>query len=361
MNTIDKEEKGKLLTEMTNRGNHLHNMDVIRAGAGELHVARSPDSPEADWKLYYPCHLCLRWYNSEQLYRHMCPKAVDEKKPSIKKSKLLLSTATGAITAGMASILSSLVKNDVGIIIEQDELLMNWLNVETDGGSWRAKKVRDLLRSKLRYAGRLLAEVRKQLPNITMFEALRVQNFKLLVSATRSCAVDRDGEESWETRIKIGQVLSACLKRRRIMGLQLSDKALKNKEVEETDDLISLFDEDWPKLISKPSRIEMSKKRENKLITIPTTADIVKFAGGLKERLETAIKEFNDNTSHRYNFRRLQNVTLVRVIQLNRRRGLVSSNVECCITNISLRSPSKMFCLLQKNSYFLLKSLNEFS
>jgi hypothetical protein len=325
MKTKDLKEKGKLLQEMTAKGNHLHNMDVIKAGKGELHVARCPENPdEADYRLYFPCHLCHRWYNREQLYRHKCPKSVNDKKPSIKKSKLLLATATGEITAGMASILTSLIQDEVGSVIQQDPLLMNLLKVETDGGTWKTRKVRDLLRSKLRYAGRILVEMRKELPETTMFDALQVKHFDLIVEATRRCAVDANGVESFETRIKMGQVLSACMKRRRIMGL----KAMNMEVVEETESLMKVYEEDWPKLISKPARIEISKKAENKLITIPTTETIVKFASGLKERLETAIVEFQTDTSHRWRYRRLQNVLLIRTIQLNRRRGLVRFFIE---------------------------------
>jgi hypothetical protein len=201
---------------------------------------------------------------------------------------------------------------------------MNLLKVETDGGTWKTRKVRDLLRSKLRYAGRILVEMRKELPETTMFDALQVKHVDLIVEATRRCAVDANGVESFETRIKMGQVLSACMKRRRIMGL----KTMNMEVVEETESLMKVYEEDWPKLISKPARIEMSKKAENKLITIPTTETIVKFASGLKERLETAIVEFQTDTSHRWRYRRLQNVLLIRTIQLNRRRGLVRFFIE---------------------------------
>jgi hypothetical protein len=107
----------------------------------------------------------------------------------------------------MASILTSLMQDEVRSDIQQDPL-MNLLKVETNGGTWKTRKVKDLLRAKLRYASRILVEMRKELPETTMFDALQVKHFDLIVEATCRCAMDANGVESFETRIKMGQVLS---------------------------------------------------------------------------------------------------------------------------------------------------------
>ena len=54
----DKAVKEKLMTKLRNLGNHLHNVDVLKAGKGTLEVGyREADTKDASY--YVPCPACL--------------------------------------------------------------------------------------------------------------------------------------------------------------------------------------------------------------------------------------------------------------------------------------------------------------
>jgi len=67
-------------------------------------------------------------------------------------------------------------------------------------------------------------------------------------------------------------------------------------------------------------RTLIRQNRHNKLIALPTSADMVKFAEGLKLKLDAAIAEYVQDPSAS-NYRAVQVTAMVRAIQFNRRRG----------------------------------------
>lgn len=318
----DKIERRTIMQELKALGNHQHNMDVLAKKEGLLHVSRAP-CQDVHYSQYVPCHLCLVWFAKTQLYRHKCHKAVDGKTVSMKKSKGILLSLNSEITQGMAAVLNGLTKDRVGLAAEGDSLIREQLRIETAGGSWRQKKCKDQLRSKIRYASRLLCQLQDDCGNedLTFTEALVQDKFSCIVESAKKCAMDDQHEMGLsETTIKIGQMVSSLAQRKLIIAIQNKD----TKTQQDMIDFQTIFNTDWPKLIGKPSRREILFRRRNQKILLPTTSDVKKFSEGLKDRLSDAISQFEVDTSNQTNYRSLQDLTLVRTIQFNRRRGQVS-------------------------------------
>jgi len=323
----DKEERRTQLLDMKCLGNHEHNLRVLENNEGNLWVVRAPgNNQDAHYSQYVPCHLCLVWFAKSQLYRHSCYKAIDGRRVSMKKSCLLLSLNNEGVSSGMAIVLNGLTKDKVGKAVAGDMLIVEYLRVETAGGCWHAKKCVDQIRSKLRYAGRLLCQLRDDFGNeeLSFSEALTSSNFPRIAEAAKNCARDdRHQMGLSETTIKIGQMVSHLVQRKNILAMQAKDYATK----EDMADFKTIYNEDWPKLIGKPSRREILFRRRNQKILLPTTAHIKIFSEGLKTRVVDATSKFLEDTSNQTNYRSLQEATLVRMIQFNRRRGQVSDKI----------------------------------
>ena len=65
----DKVVKEKLMTKLRNLGNHLHNMDVLKAGKGTLQVVYQ-EADAKDASSYVPCPHCLGYYGKKELWKH---------------------------------------------------------------------------------------------------------------------------------------------------------------------------------------------------------------------------------------------------------------------------------------------------
>ena len=79
-------------------GNHLHNLQVLKTGKGEMRSVRTTEDKTATT---YPCHLCHAWLLPTLFKKHKCPLSETGEKPSIAKSRRLLKDAETEESAGM--------------------------------------------------------------------------------------------------------------------------------------------------------------------------------------------------------------------------------------------------------------------
>ena len=79
-------------------GNHLHNLQVLKTGKGEMRSVRTTEDKNATT---YPCHICHAWLLPTLFKKHKCPLSETGEKPSIAKSRRLLKDAETEESAGM--------------------------------------------------------------------------------------------------------------------------------------------------------------------------------------------------------------------------------------------------------------------
>lgn len=311
----DKEEKNAEVAKMRNLGNHHHNCQVLEKRSGQIVVKRGPaDVENADYTKYLPCSLCHVWYSSVQYYRHCCPQADGENKPSRKRSKEIVTGADAGITEAMARVLSCLANDEIGNTVRNDFLLREYIRFQTESELYRQKKVRDQLRIKLRYGARLLLQLRKDFPHSTLLELLTKDNFDNIVDAARACCVGDGGKVFFETGIKIGHFLTELIARADVMAIKAND-------FEKQNDLALLLKRkryDWTVRIVKGAKYLITQRLTNQVINLPTTADVVKFSTGLTKLLEKAVDSYRNNPTQA-TYRHLQKILLVKIITFNRK------------------------------------------
>ena len=71
MTAKTQEEENYHLTMIRNRGNHLHNCDVMEKGEGQLVAVHRPSS-NADPNDYHACRYCFGWFARTESWRHRC-------------------------------------------------------------------------------------------------------------------------------------------------------------------------------------------------------------------------------------------------------------------------------------------------
>jgi hypothetical protein len=303
------------LTEIRNRGNNKHNRKVLGDGVGQLHVARVPSDP-GDCKAsnFLPCHHCLLWVSKARLSRHKCQRG--NRPTSFKISRGLVITAKAGVTSGMAKVLSELAQDEVGKVVLEDSLLMSVLKAETRSGMWHMKKWRDQMRKRLRIGARLSMEMRKTLPGTTLNEQIAAKHFDLIADSAENCAIGEDGRIHPETVLKIGHFVNLCIKRKFCDALRVGDRAV----MEDMNNLADAKEKEWTSMVVKKARFQIQERNRNAAILLPTTEDVKKFAEGMTRKMCEAMSAFKRNKTQQ-NYRILQNVTLVKTIAFNRKRG----------------------------------------
>ncbi len=318
------EDKKKAAQVLRNKGNHLHNCNVISSGKGELVIARVPaDASVFDYKNYSPCDICYGWYKVDDLYRHRCPKAENGEKANVKTGKAIVKILETGVNEGMAHVLTGLHDDEIGRLVNSEELLLEWLEFKVSSGFWKQKKWTSQVRAKLRLGARLLLQLRKKFPDITLRDALVVDKFDQIVEAVKACAQTKMGKEAFDVPVKMGHLLSGLIKRIHVSAIRAKDK----EGCEEVSSFKKMMEADWGTRVTVPCCFSKKELQRNEEECIPTRDDTVKFAGLLKTKLADAIAELEKSQNYA-KYRNLQEVTLARIMQFNRKRGGEVSEVK---------------------------------
>jgi hypothetical protein len=314
----DETKQKKAWQVLKNLGNNRHNAEVMWKSEGELIVARAPaNQSQWDPDSYAPCDLCFNWFKEDELYRHNCPCKTDGVKPSLRAGKAIRKMMEQNISEGMAAVLVGMHEDDIGKAAKSDTLLLQWLELKCSSGFWHQKKWQCLARSRLRFGGRLLIELRKTSPGATLQEFISVEKFDQVVAATKACAANSTNTKSAaETPLKMGHLISALIKRKHIMAIKNKD----NSTIEEMRQLRELWSGEWGERVTTAAHFAVKERRRMEVPYIPTTEDTVKFAALCKTKLAEAIKGFMEKKTYS-SYRKLQEAELTRIIQFNRKRG----------------------------------------
>jgi hypothetical protein len=320
----DPEEKKAAALVLRNQGNWKHNCSVLSAGHGEMIVARAPaDVSTFNHKDYVPCDLCFGYFKETEMYRHNCPKADSGIRPRLKAGKVIRQIQETGMTKGMATILVGLQDDAIGRVAKTDELLLSWLHFQCTTGFWMQSKWKSQTRAKMRLGARLLLELQKTFPDVSLREVLVKKNFDAITEAVKSCSLSSEGTESLQVPLKLGHLINSLLQRM----LSQASKASDDETCKAVQDFQELMKSDWPVSVTTACHFAIKEKRRNEVPCIPSTEDTIRFATHCKTKLESALQAF-EQSPDTANYRNLQKATLARMAQFNRRRGGEVSEVK---------------------------------
>ena len=311
------------------KGNFHHNMKVKKVG-GVMNISRRPGNNmlKTSHSQYLPCLNCLDFVKNDQLWRHhrVCPKRPLNETPNRKlqyEATMLLNPTEDSDKAKfMEDIISHMRMDDKGMIAKSDSALLRYgaFLYESSGPSKRA-----YISQKLRVLSRLLIELRKITEqndaNLTSF--LAPNYFDNILKGTKLLtvyALKDDAPPEMQTpslALKIGYALD------KVAGLEKGYAVrTKNKgKVDDLDDFIHLMKTEWSTRISQVAHNTMAENNYSKVEVLPITEDLLVLRHHTMTRLKDLTAELLTDETNSEAFRELEEVTVTRIVVLNRRRS----------------------------------------
>ena len=275
------------------KGDHFHNISVIKGGQGELIIARRSPTEQIDIDTYGPCPKCLQWLKEHELRRHRQDRCIAHKKsemiPSltklvhqcrILKEKIEIDKH---ISPALKTVLTNMRRDEITQIVQSDSSIILL------GEEWLMKASKNFLRranytsERMRRVGKLLLELRKCVPEKKSFdEFLHPAYFDLIVKCvltlTDSLAQFTMGKPSIAKKLKHDIVRMSETKE--VLGIKLSDKEKQNDAIQ----FLKVMNKEWNikiAITANATRPQSSDASDQ----LPHPTDLSTFNNYIKEEI----------------------------------------------------------------------------
>ena len=335
------EERDSRFERIRLLGDYHHNKDVLTLKEGQLIVVRNPSTSQngntsSEAQHYSPCPHCFGFFKNSELWRH-CKTCRHKTNGDSKKykniqshSRLLLPSFFKEDQENLSKFVLTKMKNDeIAHIAREDELLLSFgSSVLEKVGKTKAQYVSQ----RMRQMARLILEMRKSIPAVSLTELIDTKYFDAMTKAIKvMCNFDEEEHLSVETpslALKLGHSLKRC-------GQLLKSRSLRAKDdlkLKGAKRFLELFENEWATAISSRTLASMGEKRQNKIEYLPIAEDLKKLRCHLAseiEKLTSAIEETGSGPQkHHSTWIQLAKVTLARIIIFNKRRSGETSKLE---------------------------------
>lgn len=309
---------------LRNKGNHSHNIDVLKTGTGSLIPARRCAYDVSHQDLL-PCDVCFGYFIRRDLWKHKknCTMNADaNKKPERHhqaKSSLLLPVSSEASDSFKDKVFGVMHCDDVSFAARRDNVIVKFgermfakLGNEKHHISHVSQKMREL--------GRLLLKVRETDPDIvSLQECIHPKQFDIVLEAVRSLAGFDPHTGRYKTpslAIKLGQSLQKCALIIKADCIRMED-LVSEAQAEKFSELASI---EWNHKVSSGARTSLYERKFNKPNMLPLSEDILKIQSKLSEVMEEN-KKLLISGENKVAWKTLAEVTLSKLILFNRRRS----------------------------------------
>lgn len=326
------ERRKKMLTKLRNRGNFKHNMKVLASGSGLIKVKRK-SKKKYDKEKYVHCMYCQGLYLRKDLWRHAknClskPAETDEhpgKKRVLSMATMVDSAQCQQISQGVWKLLTVLRDDDIASAVRSDFYILQLAQSFFNKHGQDPMK-HEYIRQKIREVGRLLILLRKQYNIYNLEDAVRPQNFHILIQAVKKVSGFDEEKNSYKTpslALKLGhslyKIADIILCRSLISGDDTMKKSMQTFK--------QLYSSQWCELVSHTALTTLSDKHFNKPSTLPFTEDVQRLHRYLEKTADSATESLKTIPSSQ-TYRDLCQATLAKIILFNRRRGGEVSKIQ---------------------------------
>ncbi len=317
---LPNQEREKELRKLSQKGNHQHNMRVIKQEEGLFILGRRTTGKDEvfDLERHSPCPMCFEWVTTTNLTGHAltCPAkdlpthlmTVD----NIAMASRVLCNRLNQTASILLSdeVFSTMHKDRVAEICLTDDLLIML------GNFWLQKNIENVLARKyytahvMRLLARIIFQVRliQKKEDMTLSEMLSPKNFDDVVTAAYRIA-GRDGD-TWDRftedlgREEIAKLLKApsnivktvhLLKRIANMKKVRSIKSGDEQKAMEAMQFLEILSSDWE---TSMANLVLRVRKYQKNQPLPDDNDLKKFLNYIKEEM-SKIAEINpENYRH---------------------------------------------------------------
>lgn len=344
LSIYDKELQALELERLRLLGNFNHNLRVLKDRSGELIVARRPTTAKVA-EDYVPCHYCYTFVETTEIWRHVknCifndgpEDAVSDDEDNgddategcsvVMKCRMLLAGAQRfSIASKEFSELKKIVidrmrDGNERDVIEKDHLILTLgsVSLEKCGSSRRHN-----ISTKMRQLARLVLQLRKSFPLISLDDCICGEKFDAVVRATRKiCGQNKKKSMSGTSMLntpslglQIGHSLAKVIQIKNGQAIRNGNKDKKDSAQE----FKELFENEWTDKISSQALQTLKDRRYNREDLLPLTADIAKVTRLACERIEKHSALLKTEINKR-NWTTLAKAIFLAVTIFNKRRG----------------------------------------
>ncbi|KAM4549543.1 uncharacterized protein V3H82_018798 [Fundulus diaphanus] len=316
-------ERTKLLYILRNRGNYLHNQEVLAGSAGSLKVQRRRKTNETNSASLAYCPYCKILMERVTMWRHVpnCVERMSETAAAANKSFISDSEESESgqkMLPDAKKILSGMKRDKTTLVVQKDDLLVQLAK------SFCRKYRNDpgkvpYIQDKLREMGKVLLEMHKM--NILTFEeALQPKNFSSVVRSVRK-VVGFDLET--QTYVKRGLAFNLGVSLKSLAKIVLNGQNTDDTTRSSAKMFVEKCVNEWGGLVSDTTSASSKGQKVSSPSTIPFTRDVQAFHAYLERLAASATDSLKTSEdAHVYNV--LSRVTLAQVSVLSKRTSGVS-------------------------------------
>ncbi|KAG7465900.1 hypothetical protein MATL_G00159130 [Megalops atlanticus] len=312
------------LQRLRNRGNFVHNVDVLQSGSGDLVPYKQPRN-KSDSKDFMHCSSCQGFFSRKFLWHHMkrCRlKPHKNSTPTAGRNRVQSMCAFAGpvphgVSSGLWKLLSVMTQDEVLQAITTDTYIIKlgehfYNKLGSDG------RRPHYVRQKLRGVGRLLLQARKHTPLRKMEDFIDPSNFMHIVTAVKMVSgydEDKCTFQSPSLAMTLGRsvqkIASLVAFQAKIDGD--SGKAQKTRNFKE------MYQSKWNELLFANALRTLQEEKWNVPQVLPFTEDVKKMHLYLDKKQDEHYHSLSTEASSK-NWTALAKVLLTQIILFNRRR-----------------------------------------
>ncbi|KAG9275033.1 hypothetical protein AMEX_G9507, partial [Astyanax mexicanus] len=308
---------------LRNKGNFVHNVEVLKSGDGKL-VPRKQPKKDSQAQDFLHCVHCQGLFAKRLLWRHMmvCKfKPSVPQKPGKTRVQSLCAFAVPpppGIKAEFWKMLSNMNQDEVYSVVKSDGLIMEYGEHLYNRLGYDVAK-HEYIRQKMRELGRLLICSRKSTPLKTIDDHIMPANFMHVVQAVKHLAGYVPETSTFKCpslSLKIGHSLAKISQlvesRANVQGNYSAAKAARTFR--------TVYEARWNELISAASLRTLKESKWNAPQLLPFTKDVQTLHAYLNMQQQQCQNKLSTQTSAE-TWGQLARVLLTQVILFNRRRA----------------------------------------
>ncbi|XP_029558528.1 uncharacterized protein LOC115155749 isoform X4 [Salmo trutta] len=313
-----------LLDQLRNKGNYLHNLEVLQSGDGEIVTKKRPSYNGVSVRDYLPCQHCLAFFNKIDLWKHegscKARKGQDEKRGG---KRVRVQAASSRLlplpvysTGGCEEIIHNMNQDDIQCHIKNDPLICKYGNA-LSAKHCHAKSQFTYISSKMRELARFVLTVNEMDCGVQYLHEVCVPSkFKLAVHAARKMSGHDPTSDRYKTpslALKIGY----SLKRATEIAFGESRMTEDREAEEQAKRFIELLENNWNNCFSGLSLSDVPQCDEVDVSSL--TEDLIKLQKFLKVAEDTAKKELLESPTNAV-WKKLNETLLAEIALFNRKR-----------------------------------------
>ncbi len=310
---------------LRNKGNRVHNTNVLKTGKGVLVPRQQYTAKHVNVKDYMHCLNCQGLFRRKALWRHMSrcnlAKKCQVTKPGRSRVQALCAYAEPVpegVTKKLWKLISDMKQDEVTHAVKSDACIIKFgEHLYNKMGNDKTKH--EYIRTKMREAGRLLVCARKVGKLQSIKDFFIPTNFYHVVKAVKDTSGFRDEDEVFgipSLALKLGHNLKKMAAIAECEAMIAGDE----KDVQNVKMFQQMYTTKWNEFVSASALKTLNEAKWNSPELLPFTEDVKKMHIHLSNQTKLYQEKLKLEKSQK-NWSSLAQVTLCNVIVFNRRRA----------------------------------------